>query len=169
MSVTDDLKARTVSNVPDDWTDLDRRAGGTPPARRARIAAVHGRTRLRLAADLDEACAREAAGGADGFRGGIVVPSRSTLKSLLNVDVAAGVAGRDVSAVAADVEAALGQVEFPLEHHATVLGGFEEDAAARSRAAVPGGGLPRPDLVAWLQRDQPALPALPLWTGGEPP
>jgi len=49
------------------------------------------------------------------------------------VDVAAGVAGRDVSAVAADVEAALGQVEFPLEHHATVLGGFEEDAAARSR------------------------------------
>ncbi|HET9311967.1 MAG TPA: efflux RND transporter permease subunit [Actinomycetota bacterium] len=49
------------------------------------------------------------------------------------VDVAAGVAGRDVGAVAADVEAALGQVEFPLEHHATVLGGFEEDAAARSR------------------------------------
>ena len=49
------------------------------------------------------------------------------------VDVAAGVAGRDVGAVAADVEAALGQVQFPLEHHATVLGGFEEDAAARSR------------------------------------
>lgn len=31
------------------------------------------------------------------------------------------------------------------------------------------GGLPRPDLAAWLQRDQPALPALPLRTGGEPP
>ena len=29
MSVTDDLKARTVSNVPDDWTDLDRRAVDT--------------------------------------------------------------------------------------------------------------------------------------------
>jgi Cu/Ag efflux pump CusA len=49
------------------------------------------------------------------------------------VDVAAGVAGRDVGAVAADVEVALEQVEFPLEHHATVLGGFEDDAAASSR------------------------------------
>jgi Cu/Ag efflux pump CusA len=49
------------------------------------------------------------------------------------VDVLAGVAGRDVGAVAADVDVALEQVEFPLEHHATVLGGFEEDAAARSR------------------------------------
>jgi Cu/Ag efflux pump CusA len=49
------------------------------------------------------------------------------------VDVGAGVAGRDVGAVAADVERALEQIEFPLEHHATVLGGFEEDAAARSR------------------------------------
>ena len=49
------------------------------------------------------------------------------------VDVGAGVDGRDVGDVAIDVEAALEQVEFPLEHHATVLGGFEEDAAARSR------------------------------------
>ncbi|HWC70338.1 MAG TPA: efflux RND transporter permease subunit [Actinomycetota bacterium] len=49
------------------------------------------------------------------------------------VDVGAGVTGRDVGAVAADVERALEQIEFPLEHHATVLGGFEEDAAARSR------------------------------------
>ncbi|HET8643267.1 MAG TPA: transketolase [Pseudonocardiaceae bacterium] len=29
MSVTDDLRARTVSNLPDDWTDLDRRAVDT--------------------------------------------------------------------------------------------------------------------------------------------
>jgi Cu/Ag efflux pump CusA len=49
------------------------------------------------------------------------------------VDVVAGVAGRDVGAVADDVEVALEQIEFPLEHHATVLGGFQEDAAARSR------------------------------------
>ena len=49
------------------------------------------------------------------------------------VDVGAGVSGRDVGAVAGDVEAALAQVTFPLEHHAKVLGGFEEDAAARSR------------------------------------
>jgi Cu/Ag efflux pump CusA len=48
------------------------------------------------------------------------------------VDVGANVSGRDVSAVAGDVERALEQVEFPLEHHAEVLGGFEEDAAARS-------------------------------------
>lgn len=49
------------------------------------------------------------------------------------VDVGANVSGRDVGAVAGDVEQALEQVEFPLEHHARVLGGFEEDAAARSR------------------------------------
>ncbi len=49
------------------------------------------------------------------------------------VDVAASVSGRAVGDVAADVEAALEQVEFPLEHHAEVLGGFEEEAAARSR------------------------------------
>jgi Cu/Ag efflux pump CusA len=49
------------------------------------------------------------------------------------VDVGADVAGRDVGAVAADVERALRQVQFPLEHHAEVLGGFQEEAAARSR------------------------------------
>lgn len=49
------------------------------------------------------------------------------------VDVGANVSGRDVGAVAGDVEGALEQVEFPLEHHAKVLGGFEEEAAGRSR------------------------------------
>jgi Cu/Ag efflux pump CusA len=49
------------------------------------------------------------------------------------VDVGANVSGRDVGAVAGDVEEALEQVEFPLEHHAKVLGGFEEEAAGRSR------------------------------------
>ena len=49
------------------------------------------------------------------------------------VDVGATVSGRDVGAVAGDVESALAQVEFPLEHHAEVLGDFAEDGAARSR------------------------------------
>ncbi len=48
------------------------------------------------------------------------------------VDVGANVSGRDVGAVASDVERALDQVEFPIEHHAEVLGGFEDEAAARS-------------------------------------
>jgi Cu/Ag efflux pump CusA len=48
------------------------------------------------------------------------------------VDVTASVSGRDVAAVAGDIEQAIEGVEFPLEHHAEVLGGFEEDAAARS-------------------------------------
>jgi Cu/Ag efflux pump CusA len=49
------------------------------------------------------------------------------------VDVGANVSGRAVGAVAGDVERALEQVAFPLEHHAKVLGGFEEEAAAGSR------------------------------------
>ena len=49
------------------------------------------------------------------------------------VDVTANVSGRDVGAVAGDVETALDQVAFPLEYHAEILGGFEEQAAARSR------------------------------------
>jgi Cu/Ag efflux pump CusA len=49
------------------------------------------------------------------------------------VDVSANVSGRGVDDVTADVEEALGSVEFPLEYHAAVLGGFAEDGAARSR------------------------------------
>ena len=65
-----------------------------------------------------------------------VVPNASAIRheSVESyVDVAAGIAGRDVGAVAADVETALENVEFPFEYHAAVLGGFEEDAATRSR------------------------------------
>ena len=65
-----------------------------------------------------------------------VVPSAAAIRheSVESyVDVGANVSGRAVGAVAADVEEALGQVEFPLEHHAKVLGGFEEEAAGRSR------------------------------------
>jgi Cu/Ag efflux pump CusA len=49
------------------------------------------------------------------------------------LDVTADVAGRDVGAVARDIDGRLEQVQFPLEHHATVLGGFEEQQADRTR------------------------------------
>ncbi len=49
------------------------------------------------------------------------------------VDVNANVAGRDVGAVTDDVERALQQVDFPLEHRAEVLGGFAEQQGTRDR------------------------------------
>jgi Cu/Ag efflux pump CusA len=64
-----------------------------------------------------------------------IVPNESVIRheSVESyVDVGANVSGRTVGAVASDVERALGQVEFPIEHHATVLGGFEDAATARS-------------------------------------
>ncbi len=48
------------------------------------------------------------------------------------VDVTASVSGRAVGDVAGDIEVAIQQVEFPLEHHAEVLGGFSEEASGRS-------------------------------------
>ncbi|HEX2069330.1 MAG TPA: efflux RND transporter permease subunit [Actinomycetota bacterium] len=54
------------------------------------------------------------------------------------LDVTADVAGRDVGAVAGDLDRALEGVQFPLEHHAEVLGGFSEEQAARSRALLIG-------------------------------
>lgn len=49
------------------------------------------------------------------------------------IDVGVTVAGRDIGAVARDVEAAIGSVEFPLEHHAELLGGYAERQADRDR------------------------------------
>jgi len=49
------------------------------------------------------------------------------------VDVTARVSGRSVGDVADEVDAAVAGIEFPLEHHAEVLGGFEEHAAAQAR------------------------------------
>jgi CzcA family heavy metal efflux pump len=54
------------------------------------------------------------------------------------LDVTADVAGRDVGAVASDVERAIGRIEFPLEHHAEVLGGFAEREAAQTRVLTIG-------------------------------
>ena len=50
------------------------------------------------------------------------------------VDVRAGVSGRDASDVAGDIERGLSQIEFPLEYHAELLGGYAEQQAARARA-----------------------------------
>jgi Cu/Ag efflux pump CusA len=49
------------------------------------------------------------------------------------LDVTATVSGRDVGDAAADIDAALERVEFPSEHHAEILGGFEDAAAGRTR------------------------------------
>ena len=49
------------------------------------------------------------------------------------VDVTANVSGRSVEAVANDVDIAVAAIQFPLEHHAEVLGGFADDRAAQTR------------------------------------
>ena len=49
------------------------------------------------------------------------------------IDIAADVQGRDTGAVARDVENRLGDMKFPLEHHATLLGEFRERQGAQKR------------------------------------
>jgi Cu/Ag efflux pump CusA len=49
------------------------------------------------------------------------------------LDVTADVAGRDVGAVAGEINGLLEQVSFPLEHHAELLGGVEERQGDRIR------------------------------------
>jgi Cu/Ag efflux pump CusA len=49
------------------------------------------------------------------------------------LDVTADVAGRDVGAVTSEIDGLLQRVEFPLEHHAELLGGYEERQADRTR------------------------------------
>jgi Cu/Ag efflux pump CusA len=51
-----------------------------------------------------------------------------------SLDVTAGVDGRDVEAVAGDVRNAIGQIAFPLEYHAELVGDFAERQAADRRA-----------------------------------
>jgi Cu/Ag efflux pump CusA len=48
------------------------------------------------------------------------------------LDVTADVAGRDVSAALGEIDGLLEQVEFPLEHHAELLGGFQEQQTDRT-------------------------------------
>lgn len=49
------------------------------------------------------------------------------------LDVEANVRGRDLGAVVADVEAALAEIEFPLEFHPELLGEYAERQAAQDR------------------------------------
>ncbi len=49
------------------------------------------------------------------------------------MDVTATVRGRDLAAVAADVEGGLAQIEFPLEYRAELLGEYAERLAAQER------------------------------------
>jgi CzcA family heavy metal efflux pump len=50
-----------------------------------------------------------------------------------SIDVTASVSGRDLGSVVSDVEAALGNVQFPLEYHAEVLGNASDEQAAQRR------------------------------------
>jgi CzcA family heavy metal efflux pump len=54
------------------------------------------------------------------------------------IDVSANVKGRDLGSVAADVEAAVGNVDFPLGYHAEVLGEFQERTAAQNKLLLAG-------------------------------
>jgi len=54
------------------------------------------------------------------------------------IDVGANVRGRDITAVAGDVQAAIAQVEFPFEHHAEILGGYVDREADRDRLIALG-------------------------------
>jgi CzcA family heavy metal efflux pump len=49
------------------------------------------------------------------------------------IDITATVQGRSLDAVAADIKSRLLKVQFPLEYHAEVLGGYAERQAARTR------------------------------------
>ncbi len=54
------------------------------------------------------------------------------------IDVGANVQGRDIGAVARDVQAAIARVEFPFEHHAEILGGYADREADRDRLIALG-------------------------------
>jgi len=54
------------------------------------------------------------------------------------IDIGADIRGRDIGSVAADVEAALKNVEFPLGYHAEVLGEFAERQAAQKNILIAG-------------------------------
>lgn len=49
------------------------------------------------------------------------------------VDVVAGVAGRDLAAIANDIETGIEQIDFPLEYRAEILGEYAERVAAEDR------------------------------------
>ena len=65
-----------------------------------------------------------------------IVPASSVIRHdavKRYIDVIADVQGRALAAVAADVKSRIGQLRFPLEYHAEMLGDFAERQAARDR------------------------------------
>jgi CzcA family heavy metal efflux pump len=56
------------------------------------------------------------------------------------IDVEANVEGRDLGSVTTDVQAALSEIEFPLEYHPEMLGEFQERQAAQGRLLLFGIG-----------------------------
>jgi CzcA family heavy metal efflux pump len=52
------------------------------------------------------------------------------------IDVAFTAQGRDQASVASDIERAIKGIQFPLEYHAEVLGGFAEQQAAQQRVLL---------------------------------
>jgi CzcA family heavy metal efflux pump len=56
-----------------------------------------------------------------------------------SLDVTAGVSGRSLGSVVSDVEAALRNVQFPLEYHAEVLGNATDEQAAQRRTLAIAG------------------------------
>jgi Cu/Ag efflux pump CusA len=65
-----------------------------------------------------------------------IVPTASIIRHEATkryIDVVADVQGRDLGAVAADIKGRLGQMQFPMEYHAQVLGAFAAPQAARNR------------------------------------
>jgi len=64
-----------------------------------------------------------------------VKPTPNVIKHehlMRSIDVGANVAGRDLGSVVADVEAALKNVEFPLEYHPELIGEFAERQKAKN-------------------------------------
>jgi Cu/Ag efflux pump CusA len=101
---------------------------------------VWGTPAIRQSADQVGALLIEAPGGRrvrlDEVADVRMTPNESVLRHESverYVDVTASVAGRSEGDVLDDVERALPQVEFPLEHHAELLSGFAEQQAAQTR------------------------------------
>ena len=120
------LSGLTVGNLFDDQKVFDVVVWGTP--------------QIRQTTDDVEEMLIDVPGGGQVRLGDVanmrVVPNPTVIRHEsvgTYMDVTAGVDGRSVGDVSADVDSALEQVEFPFEHHAELLGGFADEQAARTR------------------------------------
>jgi len=70
-----------------------------------------------------------------------IVPSPAVIRHesvATFIDVSAQVDGRRLSDAAAEVDGGLAKIQFPLEHHAEVLGGFADQSATQSAVIAAG-------------------------------